>query len=106
MVIDIKVNLGLASSMEKASKNSLMEIFIKEIIKKVSLLGLESTIGQTEVILKVLLRKVFEVEMEYGNVPKEILTNMKESMWKIVKMAMEFLHGLLEMSIKVIIKMI
>ena len=79
MVIDIKVNLKIVSSMVKVYKNSQMETFIKDFMFKVNHQDSVSITGQMEATLKEHLRWVYVVVMEYGKKDQEIVTNMKEN---------------------------
>lgn len=56
MVTGMKDSSKNASSMERGYKNLQMAIFIKDFMQMVNHVDLVSTIGQTEAILKELLR--------------------------------------------------
>jgi hypothetical protein len=65
--------------MVRVYKNSLMEIFIKEGIKKENHMALVNITGAMEATSKEILRKESEMAMEFGKRGKENLINTKVS---------------------------
>ena len=79
MVIDMKVNLKIVSSMVKVYKNSQMETYTKDFMFRVSHQDSVNIIGRMEVTLKEHSRWVYVVAMGYGKKDQEIVTNMREN---------------------------
>jgi len=89
--------------MAKELKNLRMVIFIKDNMGKESQMVMVNIIGVMEVTLKEILKRDSEMVMECGKNVQEIAINMKENILKIKSMDMESLVGQVEIFIREII---
>ena len=89
-----------------ALKSLPMVIFIRENIKKESLMGKENMFGRMAHLMKVPLLKAVDKDMEVGNLHEVEVMYIMEDMKKIKKVGMEGIFGRMAASMKEILKTI
>lgn len=100
MEIVMRVNFINLLRMDKALKNFQVETFTRVTMLTANLMDLESIIGKTGVITKVISKKGCVAVMDYGKRVISIAINMKANFLIIEKKAMEFTHGIQDIFIK------
>jgi hypothetical protein len=106
MGIDMKANGNIAWNMAKVQTFLTMEMFILENIRMESLMVKVSILGEMVKFMWVNLKMVLNMGKENGDLQKDnSVINMKETMWVIRSMDLEYFNGQVETVIKANTKM-